>query len=69
MTYEEAKLIAQEHAPELLIDPPYKDLPSLFAVRKSAKGNPFSIHLSSVGEPDEQRELFIASLNGANEFI
>lgn len=45
MTYEQALAIAAQNAPDLIVMPPFKAHPDLFAVQKTKDGAPFSIHL------------------------
>lgn len=47
MNYDQAKAIAAAYAPKLIIDPPAA-LPSIFSVRLSVTGQPFSIHLEDL---------------------
>lgn len=58
MTYDEAKAIVKEYAPELLLDAERKTLPHI-CVRRTLKGAPFSIMLPQpmAGEdPDPEAE-------------
>ena len=49
MNYDQAKAIAAEYAPELLVDdPPTAGPVTALVVRKSPSGMPFSIHLPEV---------------------
>lgn len=75
MTYDQALAIAKANAPELIIMPPFKSHPELFAVKKSEISPPFSIHLPdtkavmiglSASEIAEQEtKMLIDSLNAA----
>lgn len=74
MTYEQGLALAQEHAPELIVDPHRPSNPHMFVVRKSANGQPFSIHLPSTPansdlteaeKAESEKELFIQALGSA----
>ena len=77
MNYEQALLIAAEHAPELIVMPPFDGLADLFAVKKTERGAPFSIHLPTTvdteTEPAEalaaETESLIHSLNEARRML
>ena len=47
LTYEQGLALAQQHAPELLVDPHRTSNPHMFVLRKVENGPPFSIHLPS----------------------
>jgi hypothetical protein len=48
MNYDQAKAIAAQYAPTLIVDPPSTTLARMFVVRASQAGHPFSIHLDDL---------------------
>lgn len=52
MTYDQALSIATRNFADLMVDPPNEDLPSMFVVRKTKGGFPFSIHLPKSINPE-----------------
>jgi hypothetical protein len=48
MNYDQAKAIAAQYAPTLIVDPPSTTLARMFVVRTSPTGHPFSIHLDDL---------------------
>lgn len=76
MNYDQAKSIAAEITPELVVDPMNRDLPMMLVVRAKAGGAPFSIALSN-GMVDDARDpaeiesssraILVDSLNAAKK--
>ena len=77
MTYEQAIAIAAQNAPDLIVMPPFKAQPDLFAVQKTRDGHPFSIHLPKSIDanltPAEalaaETEMLIYSLKAAEKVL
>jgi hypothetical protein len=77
MTYEQAIAIAAQNAPDLIVMPPFKAHPDLFAVQKTKDGAPFSIHLPTSIDtnltPAEslaaETEMLIYSLKAAEKVL
>jgi len=75
MNYNQALKIAAEKAPELIVMPPFKALPELFAVKKTRDGAPFSISLPTSINPNlspadalaAETEMLLHSLNEAKK--
>lgn len=76
LSYEQGLALAQEHAPELLVDPHRTNNPHMFVLRKVKNGPPFSIHLPStpanISMTDEEKaesekSTFIDALKAAKE--
>lgn len=60
MNHTQAKTIAADYAPSLVVDPLNPQHPDMFVVRKTPTGTPFSIHLTSIDpatvEPVEAKD-------------
>lgn len=64
MNYAEAKAIASDHAPDLLVDPEVKGQPHI-CVRTSKSGPPFSITLITTDNTETDADHLKASLDQA----
>lgn len=78
LTYTQGLALAQEHAPELKVDPYRSSNPHMFVVRKVDNGQPFSIHLpdtpanSTLSDSEKEageRSLFIDALKSAKQSL
>jgi hypothetical protein len=78
VNYDQALPIAAANAPDLIVMPPFKGHPDLFAVKKTEAGAPFSIHLPTMIEamglaPAEalaaETGMLIHSLNEARRLL
>ena len=77
MNYDQAFATTTEYAPELIVMPPFKAHPELFAVKKTDDGAPFSITLpvsinvtlSSSDALAEETMMLIHSLNEARRML
>lgn len=73
MTYDDALSIASRTFTDLVIDPPNKDLPNMFTVRKTKFGHPHSLHLPKSVDPshtpaealEQETQLFLEALTAA----
>lgn len=71
MNYDQALLIAADHAPHLLVDPEVKGQPHI-CVRISAKGAPFSIHLpesTDDAEAEADKKTLTDALDAATKHL
>lgn len=78
MTYSQGLALAQEHAPELKVDPYRASNPQMFVVRKVENGQPFSIHLPSTPEnmqmddterAESEKKTFLDALTAAKQAL
>lgn len=78
LTYSQGLALAQEHAPELKVDPYRASNPMMFIVRKVEDGQPFSIHLpdsppnselNDTEKAEVERNLFIDALKSAKQTL
>jgi hypothetical protein len=77
MTYEQAIAIAAQNAPDLIVMPPFKAHPDLFAVQKTKDGATFSIHLPTSIDTNltpadalaAETEMLIYSLKAAEKVL
>lgn len=69
MNYAQAKQIAAEHAPDLILDPEVKDQAHI-CVRATKVGAPFSIHLPmSTDNAEADRKVFTDALDSATRML